>query len=102
PLQGRRTILVTTAMLAPSLLFFLLAYLLPLAGLVFDSFQKDGAFTFANHLDSVSSRAFAVILWRTLTLSALVTLFCLLIAYPLAYTLARLPNRVAAGLLLLV
>jgi putative spermidine/putrescine transport system permease protein len=101
-IQGRRTTLGTASMLAPILLLFLLAYLLPLAGLVFDSFHKDGSFTFDNHLDSMSSRAFRVILWRTLTLSAFVTLFCLLIAYPLAYTLARLPNRVAAGLLLLV
>ena len=80
-IQGRRTTLGTASMLAPILLLFLLAYLLPLAGLVFDSFHKDGSFTFDNHLDSMSSRAFRVILWRTLTLSAFVTLFCLLIAY---------------------
>lgn len=92
----------TAAMLAPILLLFLLAYLLPLAGLVFDSFQRDGSFTVANHLDSIASRAFRVILWRTLTLSAVVTLCCLLIAYPLAYTLTQLPTRLAAGLLLLV
>ena len=100
--RDRRTMLGTAAMLAPILLLFLLAYVLPLAGLVFDSFRKDGSFTLANYLETLTSRAFRVILLRTLTLSVVVTIFCLLIAYPLAYILSRLPNRVAAGLLLLV
>ena len=99
---GRRPVLGTAAMLAPILALFLAAYVLPLGGLVADSFQREGDFTFANHTALLESRAFRIILWRTLTLSFVVTLICLLIAYPLAYVLARLPSRWAAGLLLLV
>lgn len=46
--------------------------------------------------------AFADILGRTFQISALVTLFCLLLAYPLAYWLSTLPERKANVMLILV
>ncbi len=42
------------------------------------------------------------VLGRTLWISALVTLFCLILGYPLAYLLASLPERWANPLLILV
>lgn len=46
--------------------------------------------------------AFADILGRTFQMSAVVTFFCLLLAYPLAYWLSTLPERKANVLLILV
>ncbi len=46
--------------------------------------------------------AFADILGRTFQMSAVVTLFCLLLAYPLAYWLSTLPERKANVMLILV
>lgn len=46
--------------------------------------------------------AFADILGRTFQMSAVVTFFCLLLAYPLAYWLSTLPERRANVLLILV
>ena len=99
--ESRRT-LGTSAMLAPIIVLFLLAYLLPLGSLVADSFQKDGHFTFDNHTRLMGSKTFWVILWRTLDISIVVTVVCLLVAYPVAYVLTWIPPRWAAGLLLLV
>ncbi|MFP5340844.1 MAG: ABC transporter permease, partial [Gammaproteobacteria bacterium] len=46
--------------------------------------------------------AFSDILLRTFEMSAVVTFFCLLLAYPLAYWLSTLPERKANMLLILV
>jgi putative spermidine/putrescine transport system permease protein len=100
--QRRRAMQGTAALVVPALLVFVFVYALPLGSLVFDSFHKDGHFTLANHLESITSPAFGTIMLRTVTLSAIVTLLCLLIGYPLAYILASLRGPVAAGLLLLV
>jgi putative spermidine/putrescine transport system permease protein len=99
--SGRRT-LGTLTMLAPIMVLFVLAYLLPLGSLVAESFQRGGSFSFENHTQLLGSKAFTVILWRTLEISAVVTAICLLVAYPVAYVLTRVPARWAAGLLLLV
>jgi putative spermidine/putrescine transport system permease protein len=42
------------------------------------------------------------ILWKTLWLSALITLICLIIAYPVAYLLATLPLRTSNLLMIMV
>jgi len=47
-------------------------------------------------------RAFAGILLRTFEISAVVTVFCLLLAYPLAWWLSTLPARKANVLMILV
>ena len=47
-------------------------------------------------------RAFGAILLRTFSISFVVTLFCLLLAYPLAWWLASLPARKANVLMILV
>jgi len=58
----------------------------------------------AGHIVAVDpSRAvFTKILWRTCSTSFIVTLWCLLLAYPLAYWLSSLPARKANLLMILV
>jgi putative spermidine/putrescine transport system permease protein len=45
---------------------------------------------------------FVTVLLRTLWISTLVTVFCLLLGYPVAYLLASMPGRIANPLLVLV
>lgn len=100
---GRRTFPgAAVAMLAPILLLFLGAYVVPLGKLVGESFFRAGQFTLANHTELLTSAAFGSIVLRTLTMSLTVTVLCLLIGYPLAYCLSRMSGRAAAALLLLV
>ena len=47
-------------------------------------------------------RIHLALLWRTLVISALVTIFCLLLGYPVAHLLANLPARTSNLLLILV
>ncbi len=98
----RRANVGTAAMLSPVLILFVFAYVLPVSALIVDSFRKAGSFTLSNHLDSLTSAAFRIIIWRTLSLSLAVTVLCLLVGYPLAYALSRLKGRLAVGLLLVV
>jgi putative spermidine/putrescine transport system permease protein len=47
-------------------------------------------------------RVFVPVLWRTFEISAVVTLVCLLLGYPLAYWLSTMPARKANVLMILV
>jgi putative spermidine/putrescine transport system permease protein len=92
----------TAALLAPILIVFALAYVGPLAKLVIDSFRTADGFTLAHYIEALTSPAFAAIMLRTVWMSVVVTLLCLLTAYPLAYVLSGLKGQIATGLLLLV
>lgn len=92
----------TAAMLAPILLVFALTYVAPLAALVLGSFSDASGFTFAHYTEALASPAFGAILLRTAWMATVVTLLCLITAYPLAYVLSRLKGQVAAALLLVV
>jgi len=103
--SSRRT---TTALLVgPAALFFVLLLILPLIVVVIYSFGERApaggyapAFTFANYAD-LASRGKAFL--NTLTLAPLGTLFCVVIAYPLAYFLAlKVSERWRTLLLVLV
>ncbi|MCY4275340.1 MAG: ABC transporter permease, partial [Gammaproteobacteria bacterium] len=48
------------------------------------------------------SRIYLKLFWRTLSLSALITLLCLTLAYPIAYLLSTLPLRISNLLMILV
>ncbi len=73
---------------------------LPLGLVVFFAFtNKAGAFT----LENVSSLAsYAPVFMRSMLLAALATVICLVMAYPLAYILSRLPVARQRMMLLLV
>ena len=51
---------------------------------------------------SENKRIYMSLLWRTLLLSALITLFTFLLGYPVAYLLAMLPSRISNLLMILV
>lgn len=99
--NGRHA-LGTAALLAPILIVFGFAYVAPLAALVLDSFRTAGGFTLAHYIEALTSPAFGAIMLRTVWMSVVVTLLCLVAAYPLAYVLSRLEGQIATALLLLV
>ena len=99
--QSRRAV-GTAGMLLPLLAIFGVAYVLPLVNLVASSFMDVNGLTFASYLGELSSRSFGAIMVRTIWLSVVVTGLCILLAYPVAYSISRLKGQAATALLLVV
>lgn len=96
--MSRRPIWVPWSMTGPALALFGVMLFVPLAlsvMLSFNAFDADkgaiaGTFTFAHYLHVVQDPYYYEIFWRTLRISALVTLICILIGAPEAYILSRM------------
>ncbi|MDD3801608.1 ABC transporter permease [Desulfuromonas thiophila] len=92
----------------PSLLWLALFFLLPTLMVFSTSFRPAdpygglGSGWTLETLARLYSPNYPAIIWRTLWLSAVTTLICLLVAVPVAYTLARARQRFKRLLLLLV
>jgi putative spermidine/putrescine transport system permease protein len=61
-----------------------------------------GAWTFSNYTQLVTDDYYREVIWRTLGLGFAVTFACLVLGYPLAYLIARGPERWRLPLTLLV
>ncbi|WP_181409705.1 ABC transporter permease [Martelella alba] len=96
-----------TLLLAPALILSGGVFLLPFLWLVVTSFKVRGegsllmadGFSLANYARLISDSYFAAVFFRTLWLSALATILCLIIALPVARQIAVSAGR-AKGLLL--
>lgn len=96
------------AISAPLGVFLLLFFFLPLAALLLTSFHRFDAgsgidssvFTIANYAKFVTDPYYVGVLVRTLKLSVITTLLCMLIAYPVAYHIASVGGRAQNYLLL--
>ena len=94
----RRFNWVPLSMTGPALALFTVMLLVPLAlsaVLSFNAFDADkgpiaGTFTFAHYLHVVQDPYYYEIFWRTLRISALVTVVCILDGAPEAYILSRM------------
>lgn len=78
----------------PYALFLILFVVFPMLMILFYAFTGEGAdggltFTFANFADFFTSRAKLSTLLMSITIAIISTVICLIIAYPLAYILAR-------------
>jgi ABC-type spermidine/putrescine transport system permease subunit I len=74
-------------LLAVPALFLIAFFLWPLLRVVVRSFV-DPQLGVANYAQVVSSSVYLQVLWNTVETAAIVTLLCLLIAYPVAYAMA--------------
>src|SRR5262249_40092115 len=99
----------TWLLLAPALALLVVFFLLPYANLVAMSFftpSKTRPYELQPTLDNYASALGDPfqwwILWRTVKLGLLTTLFTLLLGYPLAYHLARASSRLKGTLLVLL
>jgi putative spermidine/putrescine transport system permease protein len=86
--------------LVPLLAVLGFAFIWPLVNLVIDSFHVEGQWSFANYADQLSSSVFWKAIYRSFEAAAITTVACVLIGYPMAYAMVRLPRRVASVLLL--
>lgn len=83
--------------LAPALGLVALCFLLPLGRALWDS--VDGAaLDFARYGEILREPLYRAVLGRSFQTGVVVTLFCLLLGYPLAYLLTTLPRRSATAL----
>lgn len=95
-------------LVGPAALFLLFFFVVPLLILVVYSFLKRGAygqliweFNLQNYV-RVIDPLYLSILWRSFVIAGATTLFCLLLAYPFAYYIARLSNPRWRNLLLIL
>ena len=73
----------------PGVLFMTLAFAMPLALLVADSFSGPGGFTIAGYRKVLGDPYYVGIIANSVKLATITTLTCLLIGYPAAFALAR-------------
>ena len=96
-------------LLAAPLLWLLLAYLGSLAVLFANAFFRHDSFTgrvlfeftFDNFAAVASTEVYRTITLRTIGLAVLVTLVCTVLAFPIAYTMARVASPRIRGLLVI-
>lgn len=90
-------------MLLPALLVLLAFFVYPLIGIADRSvYRPRVGYTLEYYAQIWRVPVYLTVLWRTFETSALVTLLCLALGYPLAYLLATLRPRVAQLLLIVV
>ena len=103
PLAGERRHegLTATALLAPATIFVAICLLAPLA-ILFRYSLNDfvaakklmvEAVTVANYVRFFTDPYYTAILWTTVRISVTVTAVCLVLAFPLAYVVARTQSR---------
>jgi ABC-type spermidine/putrescine transport system permease subunit I len=97
--EARRYLLL----LLPAVLVLLALFVYPLLGIVDRSFYKPRVgYTLDYYAQLWRVPVYLTVIWRTFQTSALVTLLCLALGYPLAYLLATLRPRVAQLLMIVV
>lgn len=90
-----------TVFVVPATIFMTVGFLAPLILVVVTSFGGT-AFTLAHYRELVSRPLYVTVLWNTLQIAAFSTVVTVLLAYPIAYHLARQTPRRRAFLLILV
>lgn len=98
--RGLRALLL----LAPSLTFLLVLFVLPLAKVVIWSFldAKSGSYTLEHYLYAFTRPIYFQVILNTFRISLIITVLALLLGYPVAYLLSRLPPGPTNLLMILV
>lgn len=92
----------------PYVVWVVLMILLPMLLILFYSLTTQGneivnfTFTLNNYIRFFTDHDFLMILWRSLVIAFKTTIICVLLGYPIAYFIARSPNRVRNTLVLAV
>src|SRR5690348_5301134 len=88
-------------LLAPVLVYLALFYLVPLT-IVMVSSVTDPSLSLGHYRDFFTDSFYLQVMGRTFATSLIVTLFCLLLAYPLAYAMARRQDTLVVAMLTIV
>ena len=92
----------------PYVVWVVLMILLPMLLILFYSLTTQGneivnfTFTLNNYIRFFTDHDFLMILWRSLVIAFKTTIICVLLGYPIAYFIARSPDRVRNTLVLVV
>ncbi|MBT2695847.1 ABC transporter permease [Bacillus sp. ISL-40] len=78
--------------LAPGLILLILFLVVPLISIVFPTFFN-GGFTLANYTSFFMDEYNLGIFWRTIKISLIVTLICVLLGVPTAYYISQSPKK---------
>jgi len=79
----------------PLLLFLLLFFAGPIAGLMKEGFLADGHLSLAHYRHLLDTPIYRIVLGNTFTIAVAVTLSCVVMGYPLAYLMASVSPRIA-------
>jgi putative spermidine/putrescine transport system permease protein len=96
-----RILLGHLALLAPAVLLLLIFFIIPIVRLLLSSFFDDG-FTLEHYERLWNVPVYLRVLRITFTIATLVTIVCLLLAYPVAYFLASVSARTSRLLIIFV
>lgn len=99
--KGWRSSTPAFYLLIPSLALLLVFFVVPILRIFSLSFW-DPVFTLKHYLRIFQVEVYLQVLLRTLTVALLVSFFCLILGYPVAYLLAELPPRITNILMILV
>ena len=92
----------------PYVVWVVLMILLPMLLILFYSLTTQGneivnfTFTLNNYIRFFTDHDFLMILWRSLVIAFKTTIICVILGYPIAYFIARSPDRVRNTLVLAV
>jgi len=91
------------------LAYLIVLYAVPVLLLLKDSFfafdvatQRQGGFTLGHYIRYLTEPAYLRVIWSTLRIGLTVTLVTLVLGYPVAYALARAPQRVQQIMLAII
>ena len=87
--------------LIPFSAYALIFIVAPILLIVLYSFQdSSGAFTLDNYLRffDFSDPVYLKVLWRSIKLAVVSTIICLILGYPMAYILSKLPSRIRGSI----
>lgn len=83
---------IISILVIPALIFMVMFFLLPLIFIVVDSvYDESGAFTFINYVSFFQSPKLSKIYWRTLRIAFIVTAMAVVVGYPVAWSISRMP-----------
>lgn len=79
----------------PLLLFLLLFFVGPIAGLMKQGFYSDGHLSLDHYRHLLATPIYRIVLVNTFTIAAAVTIACVVLSYPLAYLMASVRPQLA-------
>lgn len=88
--------------IAPAVLFLLLFFIAPLIDNTINSLESGAGWSAANYVRLVTDGYYLSVIGRTLWVSFLATVICILIGYPIAYHLVRHSGRLSTLLIFLL
>lgn len=96
------------SMTYPYVLWISVMIVAPMLLIVLYAFTQSGndvltfRFTLDNFARFVTDRVFLAVLWRSLSIALITTVLCVLLGYPIAYVIAKLPGRGNTIMILLI